>query len=92
MAGGAGAAVDGGADGDFHARAQVGGGFGAEGEDGAAEFVADGYGEGFFRYGVGGYGGEAGMVVRFVGVLGGVGTGEAYLGPAKYSWRSGGGC
>ena len=35
-------------------------GFGAEGEDGAAEFVADGDGEGFFGYGVGGYGGEAG--------------------------------
>ena len=34
--------------------------FGAEGEDCAAEFVADGDGEFFFCDGVRGYGGEAG--------------------------------
>ena len=60
MASWAGAAVDRGLDGDFHAWAEVLGWFGAEGDDGAAEFVADGYGEGFFGYGVGGHGGEAG--------------------------------
>lgn len=69
------------------------GGFGAEGEDGAAEFVADGDGEFFFCYGVGGYWGEA---VEGWLVLRELGSGrwewKAYLGPAKYSWRSGGVC
>jgi len=46
----------------------VAGGFGAEGEDGAAEFVADGDGEFFFCYGVGGYWGEVGTGEVFVEV------------------------
>lgn len=59
--------------------------FRAEGDDGAAEFVADGYGEGFFCYWVGcdGRETEAGMLVacwrvwrRMVAVLG---AGEVFV-------------
>ena len=78
-------------DGHFHARPEVLGWFGTERDDGTAELVANGYGQSLFRYGVGGYGGEAAehwSVVVFQRCGWDIRQRGAYLGPAKYSCRS----
>lgn len=65
--------------------------FGTERDDGTAELVTNGYGQSLFRYGVGGYGGEAAKrwsVVVFQSHGRDIRQGGAYLGPAKYSCRS----
>lgn len=75
FAGAVGAARDGGLDHDVLADAE-GVDVGADLFDYARELVAQGYGDGFFGYGMGGYGAEGGTAEVFVKV----GAADAYEG------------